>query len=95
MIKLVFVLKVTDESLYRAYRNKISPLMDQLNIVVLKEYRISKVLHNKDEKEAVDLLAMFGFPSLEIKAQFFSSEIYQDAKSLFVESTTNFEKLIE
>ncbi len=95
MIKLVFVLKITDEALYREYRNKIKPLMNKLNIVVLKEYRISEVLHNKDEKEAVNLLAIFAFPDQESKAWFFSSEIYQEAKLLFDESTRHFEKLIE
>ncbi len=95
MIKLVFVLKITDEALYREYRNQIKPLMQKLNIVVLKEYSISKVLHNKHEKEAVNLLAMFGFPSQESKALFFSSPVYLKAKPLFSESTTHFEKLIE
>jgi len=95
MIKLVFVLKVTDEALYLEYRNKIKPLMQQLNIVVLKEYRISKVVHSSDEKEAVNLLAIFGFPNQESKARFFSNPVYLEAKQLFDESTTHFEKLIE
>ncbi|VAX26450.1 hypothetical protein MNBD_NITROSPIRAE01-476 [hydrothermal vent metagenome] len=95
MIKLVFVLKVTDEKKYREYRNKIEPLMQQLNIVVLKEYRISKVLHSANEKEAVNLLAIFGFPNQESKARFFSNPVYLEAKQLFAESTTHFEKLIE
>jgi len=95
MVKLVFVLKITDEAKYRAYRNKIKPLMERLNIVALKEYRISKIVHSDDEKEAVNFLAIFGFPSEESKTEFFSSEIYQEAKQLFAESTTNFEKLIE
>lgn len=95
MIKLVFALKITDEEKYREYRNKIKPLMSQLDIVVLKEYRISKTVHSNDEKESVNMLAMFGFPNLETKEKFFSSDIYQRVKLLFAESTTNFEKLIE
>lgn len=95
MIKLIFVLKVTDEALYREYRNKIKPLMAMLNIVVLKEYRISEVVHSDTEKEAVNLLAIFGFPDSERKKQFFSSKTYQEAKQLFSESTTYFEKIIE
>jgi len=95
MIKLVFALKITDEEKYRAYRNKIKPLMNKLGVVVLKEYKISKVVHSEDEKESVNMLAMFGFPDEETKQNFFSSEVYQEAKPLFTESTRNFEKLIE
>jgi len=95
MMKLVFVLKITDETKYRAYRNKIKPLMQQLNIVVLKEYRISTVVHSKEEKEAVNLLAIFGFPNRESKTLFFSNPVYEEAKQLFAESTTHFEKLME
>ncbi|NOY85184.1 MAG: hypothetical protein GXO96_10265 [Nitrospirae bacterium] len=40
-------------------------------------------------------LAMFAFDDLETKTQFFSSEIYREAKLLFLESTTHFAKLIE
>jgi len=95
MIKLGFVLKITDENKYLEYRNKIKPLMNTLNIVVLKEYRISTVVHSDDETENVNLMAMFAFPDLETKENFFASDVYQDAKQLFNESTTNFEKLIE
>ncbi|MFC1748307.1 DUF1330 domain-containing protein [Pseudomonadota bacterium] len=95
MRKLVFELKITDEGKYKAYRNKIKPLMDELGIVVLKEYRISKVVHSKAIDDEVNMLAMFGFPSDTVKNKFFSSETYQEAKSLFSESTANFEKLIE
>ncbi len=95
MIKLLFVLKITDEAKYREYRNKIRPLMKKLDIVVLKEYRISKIIHSDDEKENVNMLAMFGFPSLETKEMFFSSDVYKEAKIMFAESTTNFEKLVE
>ncbi len=95
MHKLIFELKITDEGKYKAYRNKIRPLMDELSIVVLKEYRISKVVHSNADEDQVNMLAMFGFPSDSAKDQFFSSDIYQDAKKLFSESTANFEKLIE
>ncbi len=95
MIKLVFVLKITDEAKYLEYRNQIKPLMDKLDIVILKEHRISNIVHSDDEKDSVNMLAMFGFPSLETKEMFFSSDVYQNAKVLFVESTTNFEKLVE
>ncbi len=95
MIKLVFVLKITDEVKYREYRNQIKPLMNELDIVILKEYRISKAVHNTDKKDSVNMLAMFGFPSSEIKEIFFSNDVYQNAKVLFAESTANFEKLVE
>ncbi len=95
MTKLVFVLKITDEKKYRGYRNQIEPLMNKLGIVILKEYRISKVVHSDAEKDSVNMLAMFGFPDSETKKIFFSSEVYQKAKVMFTESTTNFEKLIE
>jgi len=95
MIKLVFVLKITDEEKYLEYRNKIKPLMNELDIVVLKEYRISKVVHSDSEKESVNMLAMFGFPNQETKVRFFSSDVYQEAKLLFSESTMNFSKHIE
>jgi len=95
MVKLVFVLKITDEAKYREYRNKIRPLMKKLDIVVLKEYRISKIIHSDDEKDCVNILAMFGFPNLKTKEMFFSSDVYQEAKIMFSESTTNFEKLVE
>jgi len=95
MIKLIFVLKIIDEEKYRDYRKQIKPLMNKLNIVVLKEYRISKIVHSDNEADSVNMLAMFGFPNLEIKEKFFSSNVYQNAKKVFVESTSNFEKLIE
>ncbi len=95
MRKLVFELKITDEEKYKAYRNKIKPLMDRLSIVVLKEYRISKVVHSNANEDQVNMLAMFGFPNDDAKNEFFSSDIYQSAKKLFSESTTNFEKLID
>jgi len=95
MIKLVFVLKITDEEKYRDYRKQIKPLMNKLNIIVMKEYRISKTVHSDNEADSVNMLAMFGFPSLEIKEKFFSSNVYQNAKKVFAASTSNFEKLIE
>lgn len=95
MIKMVFVLKITDEDKYIKYRNKIRPLMNELDIVVLKEYRISKIIHSNDKEESVNMLAMFGFPSVEIKNKFFSSDVYQEAKLLFSKSTMNFAKLFE
>jgi len=95
MVKLVFALKITDEKKYTEYRRKIKPLMNELNVVVLKEYRISKVVHSNSEGESVNMLAMFGFPSQEIKEKFFSSVVYQEAKLLFSESTMNFSKLVE
>lgn len=95
MIKLVFVLKITDEEKYIEYRNIIRPLMNELDIIVLKEYRISKIIHSKNKEENVNMLAMFGFPSTEVKNIFFSSDEYQEAKLLFLDSTTNFAKLIE
>lgn len=95
MIKLVFVLKITDEEKYIEYRNIIRPLMNELGIIVLKEYRISKIIHSKSKEENVNMLAMFGFPSTEVKNIFFSSDEYQEAKLLFLDSTTNFAKLIE
>lgn len=95
MIKLVFTLKITDEKKYLEYRNKIKPLMSELDIVVLKEYRISKVVHSDSEEENVNMLAIFGFPSQEVKVKFFSSNVYQEAKLLFSESTMNFSKHVE
>ncbi len=93
MVELIFALKITDEEKYREYRNAIHPLMHRLGIIVLKEYRISEVVHSNDERESVNMLAMFGFPSTEIKEEFFSSNIYKNAKALFKESTTNFSVL--
>ncbi|MCF6319147.1 MAG: DUF1330 domain-containing protein [Proteobacteria bacterium] len=95
MIKLVFALQITDEKKYLEYRNKIKPLMNELNVVVLKEYRISKVVHSNSVEERVNMLAMFGFPSQKIKESFFSSVVYQEALLLFSESTTNFSKHVE
>ncbi|VAW51034.1 hypothetical protein MNBD_GAMMA05-1555 [hydrothermal vent metagenome] len=95
MIKLVFALKITDEKKYLEYRDKIKPLMNELNIMVLKEYRISKVVHSNSKKESVNMLAMFGFPSQETKEKFFSNNVYQEAKLLFSESTMNFSKHVE
>ncbi|NOY71961.1 MAG: DUF1330 domain-containing protein [Gammaproteobacteria bacterium] len=94
MRKLVFELKITDENIYKTYRKTIKPLMDKLGIVVMKEYRISKTVHSDAVDDQVNMLAMFGFPSERIMEQFFSSDTYQDAKKLFDQSTTNFEKLV-
>jgi len=93
MRKMIFVLKITDEMNYKTYRKRIKPLMDELGIVVMKEYRISKTVHSSAAEDQVNMLAMFGFPSERIMEQFFSSDTYQDAKKLFDESTANFEKL--
>ncbi len=94
MQKMIFELKITDEKNYMAYRKTIKPLMDELGIVVMKEYRISKTVHSDAVEDQVNMLAMFGFPSESIMDQFFSSDTYQDAKKLFDRSTANFEKLI-
>ncbi|MCF6258515.1 MAG: DUF1330 domain-containing protein [Gammaproteobacteria bacterium] len=95
MIKLVFSLKVTDSDGYAEYRSMIKPLMDSMGITVLKEYKITKSIHSDDPKQDVNLLAVFGFPSETVKNSFFASEVYQQAKPLFLRSTTNFEKLVE
>lgn len=95
MIKLVFVLNVTDARKYQEYRDKIKPLMQELNIIVLNEYRIAQVVHSDLQKDQVNLLAMFSFPDEKAKNAFFSSAVYQDAKILFDASTENFDKLVE
>lgn len=95
MIKLIFTLKITDENKYQEYRNKIRPLMQELQIVVLNEYRIAKTVHSTLDTDQVNLLAMFGFPDEDIRNKFFSSATYQDAKPLFDASTKNFSKLSE
>lgn len=67
--------------------------MQELQIVVLNEYRIEKTVHSALDKDQTNLLAMFGFPDEDVKSRFFSSATYQDAKPLFDESTENFLKL--
>lgn len=95
MEKLIFALKVTDSSVYQNYRDAISPIMDRLNVKVLKEYQISDVLHSQDEDDQVSRLAVFGFPNESSKLQFFNDPIYLEAKTLFNASTKNFIKIIE
>jgi len=95
MIKLVFSLKVTDSDTYAEYRSMIKPLMDSMGITVLKEYKVIQSIHSNDPKQDVNLLAVFGFPSETVKNNFFTSEVYQQAKPLFLRSTTNFENLME
>jgi uncharacterized protein (DUF1330 family) len=96
MVKLVFALKITDEIVYAAYRAAIKPLLDELGVQILNEYRISEVIHSKEATDEVDIVAMFGFPSEESKKLFFSSETYKNAKrNFFYKSTANFTRLVE
>ena len=95
MIKLVFVLNVIDEVTYREYRKMIKPLMDNLGIKVLNEYRIADVVHSDSVEDQVNLLAVFGFPSDDVKKQFFENKTYLKAKKLFNASTEHFTKIIE
>jgi len=66
MVKLVFALKITNETGYAAYRAAISPKLDELGIQVLNEYRVAEVLHSNKAADDIDIVAMFGFPSEEV-----------------------------
>lgn len=95
MKKLMFALKITDIDTYGRYRKSIKPLMDKLNVVVLEEVELANVLATQSGSKDINRLAVFGFPSEEIKVQFFSDPVYQSAKPLFEASTANFRKIIE
>ena len=93
--KLMFVLKITDSDTYGRYRTRIKPLMDRLNVVVLEEVKLADVLTTQSGSEDINRLAVFGFPSEEVKVQFFNDPEYLMAKPLFEASTVNFRKIIE
>ena len=95
MKKLMFALKITDSDTYGRYRKSIKPLMDRLNVVVLEEVKLADVLTTQSGSEDINRLAVFGFPSEEVKVQFFSDPDYISAKPLFEASTSNFRKIIE
>ena len=94
-VKLIFVIKVTDEKIYREYREMLVPIMQDLNVKLLNEYAIDNVLHSNEEEDQVNLLVVFEFPTKEAKAAFFADQRYIDAKPFFMESATNFSKIVE
>lgn len=95
MKKLMFALKITDSDTYSRYRTSIKPLMDRLNVVVLEEVKLADVLTTQSGSEDINRLAVFGFPSEEVKVQFFNDPEYLTAKPLFEASTANFRKIID
>ena len=95
MHKIVFALKITDPDVYARYRASIKPLMDESNVVVLHEYDIASVLHSQDDADRVTRLAVFGFPSREVRDAFFANPVYKNAKKLFNQSTDNFVLIVD
>ena len=79
-------LHVTDDEMYQAYREKMTPLLVGRGGGFGYDFRIAEVLKSRTDYEINRVFTIY-FPDKEEMRQFFSAESYKAIKAEFFESS--------
>ena len=78
-------LHVTNDEMYQAYREKMTPVLVESGGGFGYDFRISEVLKSQTDNEINRVFTIY-FPHKEAMQQFFSAECYKAIKAEFFES---------
>ena len=79
-------LHVTDDEIYQAYRERMTPILLECGGGFGYDFKISEVLKSQTDKEINRVFTIY-FPDKEAMQQFFSAESYKAIKAQFFESS--------
>ena len=79
-------LHVTNDEMYQAYRQKMTPVLLERGGGIGYDFRISEVLKSQTDNEINRVFTIY-FPDKEVMQQFFSAESYKAIKAEFFESS--------
>ncbi len=79
-------LHVTNNEMYQAYREKMTPVLVECGGGFGYDFRIAEVLKSQTDNEINRVFTIY-FPDKEARQQFFSAESYKAIKAEFFESS--------
>jgi len=84
--EILVALKVTDDTMYQAYRKAMAPILEQYAGQFCYDFSVAKVL-KAPKGELINRVFTLNFPSEQNKNDFFTDDAYQVAKARYFESS--------
>ncbi len=84
--EMLVALHVTDDEVYQAYREKMTPVLIECGGGFGYDFRIAEVLESQTDNEINRVFTIY-FPDKEAMQQFFAAESYRAIRAEFFESS--------